>query len=266
MQTSLAKVVTEILQSAEGVSVASQELARGNADLSQRTENSASNLQQTASAMEQIYAMAQNSAGAAKRVTDLTTQATSRAAEGRSAIATSMGTMSALRESSRKMADIIGVIDAIAFQTNILALNAAVEAARAGEQGRGFNVVATEVRALATRSAASARQIKELIQTAVTEAEAGARSVEAIDQTMNSVVSSVNNVTEHVSNISHATAEQCQGISSVTQSVAEMDSATQQNSALVEEASAAANELQTQSKKLFQTVSVFQLPGQTHRA
>ena len=170
-----------------------------------------------------------------------------------------MATMSGLTASSRKMGDIVGVIDAIAFQTNILALNAAVEAARAGEQGRGFSVVASEVRALATRSAASAREIKDLIHTAIAEAEAGAQSVGAIRDSVGAMVGTMRDITGHIAAIHQATADQVQGIGEVTQSVAQLDTATQQNAALVEQSSAAASELQRQAAQLSQAVSVFRV-------
>jgi methyl-accepting chemotaxis protein len=259
MKRQLAGVVGEILRGAGSVSQSSEELASSNLDLSQRTETSASHLQQTAAAMEQIQSMSQQSAASALRVVSLTEQAAATAAKGGAAIADGVATMTALTASSRKMADIISVIDGIAFQTNILALNAAVEAARAGEAGRGFNVVATEVRGLATRSAASARQIKELIQSAIDEAECGARAVTQAGATMDLVIASVKDMNACIDEINGAAAEQCTGIASVTRSVAELDGVTQRNAASVEEAAAAAAELQSQAQGLFRAVSVFRI-------
>jgi len=259
MRDALARVVGEIRLGTDSVRIASDELARGSTDLSTRTEHSAAHLQQTASTMAQIQTMAQQSASAAGRVATLTDETARIATAGEAAIDRSMATMSGLTASSRKMGDIVGVIDAIAFQTNILALNAAVEAARAGEQGRGFSVVASEVRALATRSAASAREIKDLIHTAIAEAEAGAQSVGAIRDSVGAMVGTMRDITGHIAAIHQATADQVQGIGEVTQSVAQLDTATQQNAALVEQSSAAASELQRQAAQLSQAVSVFRV-------
>ncbi|MCR5865251.1 methyl-accepting chemotaxis protein [Aquincola sp. J276] len=261
MRQSVVRVVTEILASANKVSRTSSELASGNLDLSQRTELSAAHLQQTASAMEEIHAMAQQSASSARTVSGLASDAARVATDGGNAIARGVATIGALTASSRKMAEITSTIEAIAFQTNILALNAAVESARAGEHGRGFNVVASEVRALAQRSAASAKEISALINRAIADAGATAESVERAGKEMERVVQSVASVTRHVDEISHAVNDQSAGISSVSQSVSELDTATQRNAALVEQASASASELSHESESLVRAVSVFRLPA-----
>ncbi len=259
MRAALAGVVVTIHHSAHTVSSASNELAVGNARLSQRTETSAANLEETASAMEEIQAMARRSADAARRVSQLTKETVLSANRSGRSLSDGVHTMEKLSASSQKMADIVGVIDAIAFQTNILALNAAVEAARAGEQGRGFAVVASEVRALASRSAASAKEIKDLIQTTIEQTKESARSVEEAGTEMRRLVENVSSVTDHIAEISNAADEQSSGIDMVSQSVAELDAVTHQNAALVEQAAQASNGLQNEARRLVQAVSVFRL-------
>lgn len=265
MRQSIATLVIDILSSAQRVSETSAQLAGGNAELNQRTEDSALNLQQTAVAMEQIQTMARQSTDAAKAVAKLAVMAEQVATVSGCAIDEGVTTISALTASSQKMAQIIGAIEAIAFQTNILALNAAVEAARAGEQGRGFNVVATEVRALASRSAESAKQITLLIQQAGTDSEATARSVQRAGVEMQRVVVSVKGVTQQVEQITRSAEEQCAGIASVSDSLSKLDTATQRNAAQVKVSSAAADGLSSEAQRLVRAVSAFRLPTDQNR-
>jgi methyl-accepting chemotaxis protein len=257
MRDALGKLVGEVRSSADSIKHACGEVASGNADLSQRTEVTASNLQQTASSMEQLTGTVRQSSDAAAQANQLASSASSVARRGGEVVAQVVSTMDEINTSSKKIADIIGVIDGIAFQTNILALNAAVEAARAGEQGRGFAVVAGEVRSLAQRSAEAAKEIKSLIGTSVDKVEAGSRLVSDAGATMNEIVSSVQRVTDIIGEIAAAAAEQGQGIGQVNTAVVQLDSMTQQNAALVEQSAAAAESLKEQAERLQQVVSTF---------
>jgi methyl-accepting chemotaxis protein len=259
MQTSLTRVVSSVRQGAESVSTASSEISSGNHDLSARTESQASALEQTAASMEQLSATVKQNADSARQANQLAMSASTVAVQGGEVVAQVVDTMKGINESSRKISDIISVIDGIAFQTNILALNAAVEAARAGEQGRGFAVVATEVRALAGRSAEAAKEIKSLISASVERVEHGSALVDQAGATMTEVVSSIKRVTDLVGEISAASTEQSLGVSQVGEAVTQMDKTTQQNAALVEEMAAAASSLQSQAQDLVQTVAVFRL-------
>lgn len=259
MQTALTDVVGRVRCGSDGVAAASEQIARGNQDLSSRTESQASALQQTAASMEQLNANVRHNADNARQANQLAQSASGVAAQGGQVVSQVVNTMHGIHEASRKIADIIQVIDAIAFQTNILALNAAVEAARAGEQGRGFAVVATEVRALAGRSADAAKEIKRLIDTSVERVDAGSALVDRAGQTMTEVVQSIQRVTDLMGEISAASSEQSQGAAQVSEAVAQMDHATQQNAALVEETAAAAASLNTQARELVDTVAVFKL-------
>jgi methyl-accepting chemotaxis protein len=259
MQSSLARVVGQVRQASDSIATGSSQIAIGNADLSQRTEEQASNLQQTAASMEQMTATVRNNEDTARQATLLATSASSVAEKGGQVVNQVVATMEDITGSSRKISDIIGVIDGIAFQTNILALNAAVEAARAGEQGRGFAVVAGEVRSLAQRSAEAAREIKTLIGTSVEKVEAGSRLVADAGTTMVDVVDQVRRVADLIGEISSATSEQTSGISQVSTAVAQLDQVTQQNAALVEESAAAADSLQQQAQRLAEVVAVFKL-------
>jgi methyl-accepting chemotaxis protein len=243
----------------DNISTASREIASGNADLSGRTEQAASNLEETASAMEELTSTVRHSADSAAQANQLASSAAQVAQQGGTVVTQVVDTMTAIHASSRKIGDIIGTIDGIAFQTNILALNAAVEAARAGEQGRGFAVVAGEVRTLAQRSAEAAREIKTLIGASVTQVEAGARLVEQAGGTMTEIVASVQRVTDIVGEISTAAVEQSQGIGQVNLAVADLDKMTQQNAALVEQSTAAAESLREQASRLSEVVSTFRL-------
>ena len=234
-------------------------IAHGNADLSQRTEEQASSLEETASSMEQLTSTVKQNADNAKQANQLAASASEVAVKGGAVVSEVVGTMSSINESSKKIVDIIGVIDGIAFQTNILALNAAVEAARAGEQGRGFAVVASEVRNLAQRSAAAAKEIKTLIGDSVDKVGAGTKLVDDAGRTMEEVVSSVKRVTDIMSEITAASQEQSSGIEQVNQAIAQMDEVTQQNAALVEQAAAAAESLQEQAKRVIEATSAFTL-------
>ncbi len=259
MQDGLRTLVGEVRLASESIRVASTEVAVGNQDLSERTEQTAGNLQATASSIEQLHGAVSSSADAAGEAKRLAGEASSVAGRGGEVVAQVVTTMEAIKASRRQIADIIGTIDGIAFQTNILALNAAVEAARAGEQGRGFAVVAGEVRTLAQRSAAAAREIKTLIGASVERTETGARLVGHAGQTMGEIVGSVQRVSEVIGGISHAAREQSHGLGQVNASVAELDRMTQQNAALVEQSAAAAESLKHQATRLSEVVATFRL-------
>jgi methyl-accepting chemotaxis protein len=261
MKTRLAAIVGEVRGNAESVATASAQIAQGNADLSSRTEQQASALQQTAASMEQLGATVKQNADNAQQANQLALGASTVAVQGGEVVSQVVDTMKGINDSSKKIVDIIGVIDGIAFQTNILALNAAVEAARAGEQGRGFAVVAGEVRSLAQRSAEAAKEIKRLISTSVERVEQGSALVDRAGSTMQEVVSSIRRVNDIVAEISAASTEQSGGVAQVGQAVAQMDQATQQNAALVEESAAAAESLRSQAKHLIDSVAVFRLAG-----
>jgi methyl-accepting chemotaxis protein len=259
MNDSLAKVVGEVRQGTDTIATASSQIAAGNQDLSSRTEEQASSLEETAASMEELTSTVKQNADNARQANQLAVSASNVAVRGGSVVAEVVDTMGAINASSRKIVDIIGVIDGIAFQTNILALNAAVEAARAGEQGRGFAVVAAEVRNLAQRSAAAAKEIKVLIDDSVEKVEAGGKQVSEAGKTMDEIVDSVKRVTDIMAEITAASQEQTSGIEQINQAITQMDQVTQQNAALVEEAAAAAASLQEQASGLSQVVSVFRL-------
>jgi methyl-accepting chemotaxis protein len=257
MNDNLLGIVTRVRAGTETIATASAEIAAGNLDLSRRTEQQAGSLEETASSMEELTSTVRQNADNARRANTMASEAASIAGQGGAVIAQVVGTMSEINASSRKIVDITSVIDSIAFQTNILALNAAVEAARAGEQGRGFAVVATEVRNLAHRSAAAAKEIKGLIDDSVQKVEAGTSLVDSAGATMTNIVQSISLVTGIMSEISHASDEQSAGIEQVNAAITEMDQATQQNAALVEQAAAAAGSMQEQAAHLANVVSVF---------
>jgi len=259
MVAQLRGTISSVQQASESIGNASSEIATGNLDLSQRTEQTASSLQQAASAMVELTATVRQSADSAATANQLATSAAQVAQRGGSVVAQVVHTMDEINTSSKKIADIIGVIDGIAFQTNILALNAAVEAARAGEQGRGFAVVAGEVRSLAQRSAEAAREIKGLIGNSVAKVEAGARQVQDAGATMSEIVASVQRVTDVIGEISAATSEQSQGLGQVNGTVAELDQMTQRNAALVEQSAAAADSMRDEAKRLAAMVATFDL-------
>jgi methyl-accepting chemotaxis protein-2 (aspartate sensor receptor) len=249
----------DVRQASDAIATASREIASGNGDLSQRTETTAAHLQRTASTMEQITETVRHSAANAAQASQLAQAASAVAQQGGGVVENVVATMRDIHQASQKMADIIGVIDGIAFQTNILALNAAVEAARAGEQGRGFAVVAGEVRTLAQRSAEAAREIKGLIDASVQRVAQGNALAGEAGQTMQGVVDSIRRVNDIVGEISEASQQQSAGVSDAGQAMREMDQATQQNAALVEQTAAAADSLQSQAEQLQQAVSVFRL-------
>ena len=259
MQDSLTRVVSNVRQNSERLAVACAEISQGNNDLSARTENQASALEQTAASMEQLGGTVQQNASSANEANQLALNASNVAVKGGEVVAEVVETMRGINASSRKISDIISVIDGIAFQTNILALNAAVEAARAGEQGRGFAVVASEVRSLAGRSADAAKEIKSLINASVERVEQGTLLVDQAGATMTEVVTSIRRVTDIMGAISSASNEQSLGVAEVGEAIKQMDEVTQQNAALVEEMAAAASSLKSQADELVQTVSVFKL-------
>jgi methyl-accepting chemotaxis protein len=259
MSQNLSGIVASVRMTSDNIATGSAEIAAGNADLSHRTEQQASALQQTASTMDQLGATVRNNAEAAQQANQLAVGASSVASEGGEVVNQVVATMKGIHESSRKIGDIIAVIDGIAFQTNILALNAAVEAARAGEQGRGFAVVASEVRSLAQRSAGAAKEIKALISRSVEQVEQGTVLVDQAGKTMDEIVHAIQRVTHIVGEISSASAEQSSGVEQVGEAVNHMDQATQQNAALVEESAAAAESLKGQAQQLVQAVAVFKL-------
>ncbi|CAM2907497.1 methyl-accepting chemotaxis protein [Janthinobacterium lividum] len=259
MRDNLAHLVSQVRNDAESISTASGEIASGNHDLSARTEQQAGSLEETASTMEEMTSTVRQNADNARQANQLAISASQVATQAGGVVSQVVDTMGAINASSKKIGDIIAVIDGIAFQTNILALNAAVEAARAGEQGRGFAVVASEVRNLAQRSAAAAKEIKQLIDSSAEQVGAGEKLVALAGETMEKVVSSVQHVTDIVAEISSASAEQSAGIEQINQAIVEMDNMTQQNSALVEQASAAAQAMNEQAAGLAQIVSVFKV-------
>jgi methyl-accepting chemotaxis protein I, serine sensor receptor len=259
MQASLRRVVVQVHASAEHVASASSEIAQGNLDLSNRTEQQASSLEETAASMEELSSSVKLNAEAAKQANQLALGASTVAIKGGEVVGQVVDTMKGINDSSRKVADIISVIDGIAFQTNILALNAAVEAARAGEQGRGFAVVASEVRSLAQRSAEAAKEIKTLIGASVERVAQGTQLVDQAGVTMSEIVSAIKRVTDIMGEISSASVEQSAGVSQIGEAITQMDQATQQNAALVEQSAAAAESLKVQAKQLVQAVAVFKL-------
>jgi methyl-accepting chemotaxis protein len=259
MQTNLVNTVRSVRENAEGVSTASAEIADGNHDLSARTESQASSLEQTASSMEELSSAVKQNADSARQANQLAMSASVVAVKGGQVVAQVVETMTGINDASRKISEIISVIDGIAFQTNILALNAAVEAARAGEQGRGFAVVASEVRSLAGRSADAAKEIKNLINASVERVEQGTALVDQAGVTMTEVVNSIKRVTDIMGEISAASDEQASGVAQVGEAVTHMDQVTQQNAALVEEMAAAASSLKSQALELVHTVAVFKL-------
>ena len=264
MNDNLHNIVSEVRIGTDSIESNSAQIARGNLDLSNRTEEQASSLEQTATSMEQLTATVKQNADNARQANDYAVSACAVAVEGGSVVDEVVGTMAAINDSAKKIVDIISVIDGIAFQTNILALNAAVEAARAGEQGRGFAVVASEVRTLAQRSASAAKEIKSLINDSVEKVDFGSSLVEKAGHTMHEIVVSVKRVTDVVSEISSASHEQSSGIEKINVAISQMDETTQQNAALVEQAAAAAQSLQDQANKLSRIVSVFNIGQPQH--
>jgi methyl-accepting chemotaxis protein len=265
MNEGLARVVANVRQNADGVATASAQIAQGNQDLSQRTEEQASALEETAASMEELSSTVKQNADNARQANQLAMSASTVAIQGGQVVGQVVDTMKGINDSSKKIADIISVIDGIAFQTNILALNAAVEAARAGEQGRGFAVVASEVRSLAGRSADAAKEIKTLINASVERVAQGTLLVDRAGSTMTEVVGSIRRVTDIMGEISAASTEQSAGVAQVGEAVSQMDQATQQNAALVEESAAAAESLKGQAQQLVQAVAVFKLADDGHQ-
>ena len=259
MNESLGRMVAQVRESAESIVTASTEIASGNTDLAHRTEQTSANLQATASSMDALTATVEQSSGNSRQASALASSASSVAQRGGQVVTQVVATMQEIDSSSKKIADIIGVIDGIAFQTNILALNAAVEAARAGEQGRGFAVVASEVRSLAQRSAEAAKEIKGLINTSVDKVDSGTRLVTDAGATMEEIVQSVRKVADVINEITSAASEQSAGIAGVNQAIAQLDQMTQQNAALVEQSAAAAESLRDQAGRMRQAVSVFKV-------
>ncbi|MBK1614496.1 methyl-accepting chemotaxis protein [Rubrivivax gelatinosus] len=259
MQDSLTRIVSQVRASSDSIATGSSQIASGNADLSQRTEEQASNLQQTAASMEQLSSTVKQNAETAQEANRMAGAAADAASQGGALVGHVVTTMQDIAQSSRKIAEIIGTIDGIAFQTNILALNAAVEAARAGEQGRGFAVVASEVRNLASRSAEAAKEIKSLIGASVEKVEIGTRQVDEAGESMTHIVSQVQRVSQLIGEITTATVEQSSGISQVGDAVGQLDQVTQQNAALVEESAAAAESLRVQAARLTELVGVFKV-------
>ena len=257
MRDSLASVVSNVRENADSVATASAQIAQGNIDLSSRTEEQASALQQTAASMDELSTTVRHNADNARQASELAQGATEVAVRGGAVVGDVVSTMKGIDDASRRVTEIIGVIDGIAFQTNILALNAAVEAARAGDQGRGFAVVASEVRALAGRSAEAAKEIKMLINTSVERVEQGTLLVDRAGSTMTDVVDSIQRVTSIMGEISSASSEQASGVAQIDTAVTQMDQATQQNAALVEQSAAAAESLKSQAQQLVQAVAVF---------
>jgi methyl-accepting chemotaxis protein len=266
MQQSLARTVQAVRGSSESVATASAQIAEGNLDLSQRTEEQASALQETAASMEQLSSTVKQNADNARQANQLALSASTVAVQGGDMVSQVVQTMRGINDSSSRIAEIIGTIDGIAFQTNILALNAAVEAARAGEQGRGFAVVASEVRSLAQRSSEAAKEIKTLIQSSVERVAVGTAQVDEAGAKMTEIVGSIKRVTDIMGEISAASAEQSAGVGQVGQAVSQMDQVTQQNAALVEESAAAAESLKCQAQQLVQAVAVFKLAHAGHGA
>ncbi|APW42301.1 methyl-accepting chemotaxis protein [Rhodoferax saidenbachensis] len=264
MRNKLAELVSQVRSGAENISTGANEIAAGNADLSQRTETQASSLQQTAASMEELSSTVQNNSETARQANQMAASASAAAVNGGVVVGQVVSTMNDISVSSRKISDIISVIDGIAFQTNILALNAAVEAARAGEQGRGFAVVASEVRSLAGRSAEAAKEIKNLINASVERIETGGRLVGAAGESMQDIVTQVKQVAGLIGEISASAHEQTSGIAQINQAIVQLDNVTQQNAALVEEAAAAADSLNQQAGRMVNVVSVFKLD--THAA